>query len=157
MHSVMVPVALSSSSPTHSFTSFNAGSNGFSLSSSSVQEIGFANGLIYPNPVQAGGQLTLLFNQTSGTPPGMGFSVSEPGTTDLEEEGAGNYILHIRDVRGQTCLRQEIKQFVIGTELETTHKISFELADSSIRAGIYTVELQGPMGRTKVFRLVVEP
>jgi hypothetical protein len=157
MHSVMVPVALSSSSPTHSFTSFNAGSNGFSLSSSSVQEIGFANGLIYPNPVQAGGQLTLLFNQTSGTPPGMGFSVSEPGTTDLEEEGAGNYILHIRDIRGQTCLRQEIKQFVIGTELETTHKISFELADSSIPAGIYTVELQGPMGRTKVFRLVVEP
>jgi len=138
MHSVMVPITLSAGSPTHNSTIFNAGSSGFTVSTSSVGNLDLGVAMIYPNPVKSGQELIMLWSEA-----------------DFASDGP--LILSIRDLQGKVCLRQEVSPSSMGPMGGQSPTFRAGLSTSGLKAGIYTLDLHHFSGITKVFRLVVEP
>lgn len=142
MHSVMVPITLSAGSPTHNSTIFNAGSNGFTASTSSVGNLDLGVAMIYPNPVKSGQELIIHWNVADFV---ADFASDKPLT------------LSIRDLQGKVCVRQEINPSNMGPMGGQSPTLKAGLSTSGLKAGIYTLDLHHFSGITKVFRLVVEP
>ncbi|MFM8976999.1 MAG: carboxypeptidase-like regulatory domain-containing protein, partial [Bacteroidota bacterium] len=142
MHSVMVPITLSAGSPTHNSTIFNAGSNGFTASTSSVGNLDLGVAMIYPNPLKSGHELIIHWNVADFV---ADFASDKP------------LILFIRDLQGKVCVRQEISPNNEGPMGGQSLTFRAGLSTSGLKAGIYTLDLHHFSGITKVFRLVVEP
>jgi len=142
MHSVMVPITLSAGSPAHNSTIFNAGSSGFTASTSSVGNLDLGVAMIYPNPVKSGHELIIHWNVADFV---ADFDSDKP------------LILSIRDVQGKVCTRQEINPGNLGPMGGQSPTFRAGLSTSGLKAGIYTLDLHHFSGITKVFRLVVEP
>jgi hypothetical protein len=134
----MVPIMLSVGSPAHNSTVFNAGSNGFTASTSSVRNLDLGVATIYPNPVKSGQELIIHWNVAD-------FASDEP------------MILSIRDLQGKASVCQEISPSNMGPMGDQSPTFRAGLSTSGLKAGIYILDLHHFSGLSKVFRLVVEP
>ncbi len=142
MHSNMVPIMLSVGSPAHNSTVFNAGSNGFTASTSSVRNLDLGVATIYPNPVKSGQELIIHWNVADF---GADFASDEP------------LIVSIRDLQGKASVCQEISPSNMGPMGDQSPRFRAGLSTSGLKAGIYILDLHHFSGLSKVFRLVVEP
>jgi len=150
MHSTMVPVVLSATSPTHSSTTFNAGSNGFTVSTSSVQDLSLSRFQAYPNPVSKSGVITVQFQADL-----LAGETRQAPNSDRSLLGSLSVV--IRDLRGKIAWRQEMGHPYGGSDPGFLSNFALDLSPSGIEPGIYTLEVQDSRGILNCFRLVVGP
>jgi hypothetical protein len=150
MHSTMVPITLSATSPTHSSTTFNAGSNGFTVSTSSVQDLSLSRFQAYPNPVSKGGVITVQFQADL-----LAGETRQGPNSDRSLLGSLSVV--IRDLKGKIAWRQEIGHPYGGPDPGFLSNFDLDLSPSGIEPGIYTLEVRDSRGILNCFRLVVGP